>query len=371
MDDVDPEPLLEALRAKDLAETRQRAKREVVTARDPEELPLAVALEAGFFDGAALLLERGAEVHARDVDGNTALYQVCTFEDAVPALDWLLERGAKPNSKNAEDTTVLHRAVEVKDAAVVRRLLEVGADVHARDPGAQTPLHVAAQANDPGVVRQLLERGARAHVEDSLGKTPLHLAVEDYRARKPTSADDLRGVVAALLEKGAQVEARDGQGRRAFDLCWNSDVPGDVLERLRPAEVKTAPGAIFLPAGLSVVFGFMVGAAVCLLARAAGVSFDAGLLVTAPEFPAYVELLLIAVVVAGASVALAFALGQGRTPRRSFTLAMGAVFVVVGGALGLTLSGPVALRGVLVGCAALQALVTGFGVRRALPPDRP
>jgi hypothetical protein len=86
---------------------------------------------------ALALLDRGADVNARDGVGLSPLHHVSCGEIAT----WLLEHGADPKAKSDSGLTPLHLALE---RPIVQALLKAGADIEARDRCGNTPLHIAS-----------------------------------------------------------------------------------------------------------------------------------------------------------------------------------------------------------------------------------
>jgi hypothetical protein len=83
----------------------------------------------------------------------------------------LLEKGADVAAKDSREWTALHWAAERGHEAVVRLLLEEGADVATKDEYGWTALHWAAESGHEAVVRLLLEKGADVATEDEDGWT--------------------------------------------------------------------------------------------------------------------------------------------------------------------------------------------------------
>ena len=105
-----------------------------------------------------LLLDAGADVHARDKDGYTPLHRAAASDrDDLAAL--LIAHGADVDARSDEDRTPLHFAAEQGHTAVVELLLEKGADINAETKDRRTPLNLV-WGND--AMKSLLERhGAR------------------------------------------------------------------------------------------------------------------------------------------------------------------------------------------------------------------
>jgi len=90
----------------------------------------------------------------------------------------LLDRGADVNARDVFDRTPLHLAAAFGHLDVAKLLLDRGADIDARESDGWTPLHYAAVNGRLDVARLLLERGADAGIKSRYGETPADLARE-------------------------------------------------------------------------------------------------------------------------------------------------------------------------------------------------
>ncbi|MBK6005350.1 ankyrin repeat domain-containing protein [Ramlibacter ginsenosidimutans] len=164
-----------------------------------------VAAHAGNVDGVRVLLSRGANVDARDADGNTPL---------LFALD--------PSVQLSRDPSRSARSEEV-----VRALVEAGADVNGQNHDGQAPLHLAARAFTSSLARTLLKLGASPDPRSRDGQTPLMDA----------AAQGHHDMVAALVEAGADVNARDGRGNTplhfAVGYAPSPDRAAEAIKRLK------------------------------------------------------------------------------------------------------------------------------------------
>jgi len=184
-----------------------------------------------------MLLDAGADIHARDLADRTPLLVAAQYGGFrnLQVLEALVEAGADVSDPDGLGGTVLEYAVRSpadRVGDVVRRLLNLGADANA--PGVldvaarqgdnaeliavllaagadvnapsgylrQSPLHAAASGGGPGVIATLVAGGAVVDAHDSRGMTPLLRAVE---AKMPAN-------VTALLDAGADVHARTRYG---------------------------------------------------------------------------------------------------------------------------------------------------------------
>jgi ankyrin repeat protein len=72
----------------------------------------------GHVDLSLMLIERGADVHAKDAGGHTPLH-IAAEAGYLPIVQALLDRGADPHAVDAEDKTPLSRAAARNHADVI------------------------------------------------------------------------------------------------------------------------------------------------------------------------------------------------------------------------------------------------------------
>ena len=146
--------------------------------RPPDQSKIARALE---------LIIKGVDLETRS-DGRTALHWALRYERKEgdlfsQILHELLERGADVDARDEFGRTALHLAlglgrVDSKNVIeLVRQLLENGANVNARNHFSDTPLHYAARYSYGECIYVLLVAGARVNDLDADGSTALHWVV--------------------------------------------------------------------------------------------------------------------------------------------------------------------------------------------------
>ncbi|KAN0073009.1 hypothetical protein V8E54_009123 [Elaphomyces granulatus] len=186
-----------------------------------------------------LLIEKGADATAKDNTGDTALHgAAANGQDAV--LELLVEKGVDITMTNDYQRTALQRAAATGHTYAVRALLEKGADIDAEDVHGNTALQLAAMGDHVAVIRLLVERGADVLAKDSVGGTALHsaaanrhvasaqLLLEYCRERDPTAGDEYLNLVEELLT---------GPGGRVFcDNCNIRIIPSDAHYHCRICE---------------------------------------------------------------------------------------------------------------------------------------
>ena len=152
-----------------------------VDARDNDQAtPLHLVSHCGHANVAKVLLDNGAQVGAEDVGGQTPLHRVLLGHEnyksfsmsshslqvdpgqAVLFVQQLLERGADVNARNKDQETPLHLASHLRLHQMARFLLNHGADVGVKDSEGKTPLQLASGRKGKAMKRLLLEYSAKA-----------------------------------------------------------------------------------------------------------------------------------------------------------------------------------------------------------------
>ena len=172
--------------------------------------PLWLAMKRNPVDGGLvrLLLEAGADPNIKEANV-TILHQVMQWDepDLTEVVAVLLEKGAQVNARDSIRQTALHLAMAIgyqagKNPQVVKLLLEAGADVNAQDQRGETPFHQAVLRAEIEVVRLMLEAGGDVNLNHPDGMSLLQLA---HRS----DPEETQILVEMLLDAGADPGAMD------------------------------------------------------------------------------------------------------------------------------------------------------------------
>ncbi len=179
----------------------------------------------------AILLEAGADVNSRSINGLTPLHRAM-YKAAPTAVALMLSHGADVHARTNSDNfnlggrseTPLHAAAESNpDAEVITTLLAWNADINAEAIDGVTPLHRAVSFNESiEVVALMLDRGADINAKTTVGETPLHWAV----AHRLNS-----GVIPLLMDRGADVKAQNVYGDSPLHITGDLEIVALLIER--------------------------------------------------------------------------------------------------------------------------------------------
>jgi ankyrin repeat protein len=240
------------------------------TPNEHGHLPLQAALRGRSIELARILLDAGADLHARERDTGTALH-FAAANGPKQAVELLLARGAKVDSHTVhDDFTPLHWAASHGHTDIVGLLLAKGADVNGAYTGEGlkprwSPLYAAVKNRHAEVVKLLIAKGARVEATDRVfDGSPLSAAAEvrdlalvrlllahtkgiptDGTFRNALQAGD-QEMISLLLEKG--VDATRPEFLIAATFAGKKDVVELLLAKGARANARERGGASALMA---------------------------------------------------------------------------------------------------------------------------
>jgi ankyrin repeat protein len=172
----------------------------------PTGSDLFTAIRKADAQGLRKLLDRGADVNARDAERNTPLI-LASFYAGPECVALLIAKGADVNAANKAGATALIRAATSYEKT--RLLVAAGANVRARTALGNTPLILAARrAGNSRTVALLLARGADATGHNGAGVGPVLSAAAGGDAES----------VRLLLNAGARADEPPGSKSGAADF---------------------------------------------------------------------------------------------------------------------------------------------------------
>jgi ankyrin repeat protein len=169
----------------------------------PGETPLAAALQGESTEMVQLLMQHGLKL--RD---NPSVLHLAT---SIEMVRFLLERGAPIDGRNVDGATYLQTVAadagdDAEEEEKARLLIERGANVNIADKDGATPL---LRCQSIEIAQLLIARGANVNVTDTEGMTPLHMAAfEESRIE----------LGKLLVTHGADVNARNNEGYTPLDF---------------------------------------------------------------------------------------------------------------------------------------------------------
>ena len=199
---------------------------------------------AARFGHKAALLNQGADLEARDEQGNTPII-AAAGERSLDILDLLIEQGADVNAQADDGTSALMLAAAKGYLENIKHLLKAGARLDLRNDDGDAALETAIRFSQPQVVDSLLAAGAdvNPYSQETLLtqdlQTPLMLAVR-YGA---SEEDDVR-IVQALLARGAEPNLVRPNGDTALTIARRQRATKIVAELQRQGARDESPYAL-------------------------------------------------------------------------------------------------------------------------------
>jgi uncharacterized protein len=204
--------------------------------KKPDLTPLMIAAANDDLQAIHELIAKGANVHQRTKDGETALYEAIEHrhlgKDNLPIVDALLKAGADPNEVEAFDMKALVVSLtrENGNPEVTLRLIRAGARVPLSCEDGDPVVSLATMGSSVEVLQSLLAVGAPVDCPGLNGETALHFAAMNGDADR----------VAVLLQYGANPRQPDSDGKSPLDVATTTSSDDTVQARFeRTRELLT------------------------------------------------------------------------------------------------------------------------------------
>ncbi|MFN7138109.1 MAG: ankyrin repeat domain-containing protein [Limisphaerales bacterium] len=192
-------------------------------------------------DTAKLLINKGADVNAVNVNKWSPLWQVLESGGGQKTVRLLLENGADAQH-SINGYTLLHHAAFKGRVEIIPLLVEAGADPNAPPEGEiPTPLMTAVRQTQQEAVVALVTAKADLNATNNAGRTALHLSL----LIQPPPGSGVGGIDIAkmLVSAGANLNIKDNEGRTPIFYALALNPLGPDRKQLEFIELILKHGA--------------------------------------------------------------------------------------------------------------------------------
>ncbi len=120
------------------------------------------------------LLNKGADCNQPNFMGDTPLH-LAIRNRLFKAAALMLQKGANIFAKNSKDEKIIDEAIKVGNIAIIEALLKNGVNVLEPNIRGDTPLHVAIKAGNDEIAFLLLKNGADPSIKNYQGHSAIYL----------------------------------------------------------------------------------------------------------------------------------------------------------------------------------------------------
>lgn len=188
-----------------------------------------------------LLIERGADIAAKNNQGQTALHLACS-EPCLRSFIALVEQGADTAAVDLKGQNVVHYAAHAGNTKLVKAMAQKwpATLLAARDKHGRNALHHLTRESyhaDEEAIKSLVSAGVSVKDLDEEGSSPLSLYLTDFLPLPPNAA----GVVRLFFQYGSNSSFKTHGGLNLAHLYAQScENTADVLQTLEEFGVDVA-----------------------------------------------------------------------------------------------------------------------------------
>ena len=192
------------------------------------QIPLYCAVLSGSVECVKLLLDAGADLHLRDLDGSSVLAHAGSPE-VVRAL---IAAGANPNAQDVIARVIhdLNYHSDPEDLTVAQALLDGGTSQENAAFHAWTPVYAAAFRHQTEELASLLAEGMSCRITRS--GSPLHGICWQGEYSYPEPNIACEQIIRMLIAAGVPIDARDENGDTALHKAAGGDWSNPTAVRL-------------------------------------------------------------------------------------------------------------------------------------------
>ncbi len=138
--------------------------------------PDEVIRAARFGDLTSLVkaLDSGVQIDHADPSGETALFHIIG-SGSEKGFELLIQRGASVQVKDVQGNSTLHKAATFSRESFAKQLIDAGVKVNSTNKVGATPLHYAVRNGDESLTKLLLNNGAEKNILDIEGKSVVNM----------------------------------------------------------------------------------------------------------------------------------------------------------------------------------------------------
>lgn len=183
---------------------------------------LHLAAEKGNLKILQKLIEKGADVKAKDREGKSCLHLAVDFPDVVQYFIQL--DSTNINAQDNDGDTPLHHAVTNQNIEIIELLFKNDADPDSKNLEGEAPIHCfAREGTDVNVIKIFIDNDADINIKTTFDEcTPLQIAAH-YNNEE---------VIKSLIENGADATIKDKHGKSASDRAKNVKMKQFINEQV-------------------------------------------------------------------------------------------------------------------------------------------